>query len=131
MKISERKLNDITILDVEGVICWPDDSRNLKEYIVRLVDTHRSKILINLAGVHYIDSSALGELISLHIKIRRSIYGDLKILNPAKMITDLLTVTKLITVFEVFDDEAAGVKSFELPRRREVAYRAWAIGPCA
>lgn len=130
MTISERTSNDVTIIDVEGAIYWPEGSRTLRQHIENLFEAGRTKIVVNLGDVNYVDSSALGELIRLHIKVQGQYYGDLKILHPAKMITDLLTITRLIQVFEIFDEEEAAVRSFELlTKRKEVTYRVQAIHP--
>jgi anti-sigma B factor antagonist len=111
MTITERKSGDVTILDVEGKILLGEGDVQLKRKIDELIERKETKLLINLANVPYMDSGGLGEIVRSYTTVKRA-GGDLKLLNATKRISDLLTITKLITVFEIFDDEAAGVKSF-------------------
>jgi anti-sigma B factor antagonist len=111
MTITERKSGDVTILDVEGKILLGEGDVQLKRKIDELIERKETKLLINLANVPYMDSGGLGEIVRSYTTVKRA-GGDLKLLNATKRISDLLTITKLITVFEIFDEEAAGVKSF-------------------
>jgi anti-sigma B factor antagonist len=111
MTITERKSGDVTILDVEGKILLGEGDVQLKRKIDELIERKETKLLINLANVPYMDSGGLGEIVRSYTTVKRA-GGDLKLLNATKRISDLLTITKLITVFEIFDDEAAAVKSF-------------------
>jgi anti-sigma B factor antagonist len=111
MIITERKSGDVTILDVEGKILLGEGDVQLKQKIDALIDRQETKLLLNLANVPYMDSGGLGEIVRSYTTVKRA-GGDLKLLNATKRINDLLTITKLITVFEIFEDEAAGVKSF-------------------
>ncbi|MCI0665331.1 MAG: STAS domain-containing protein [Acidobacteria bacterium] len=111
MTITERKSSDVTILDVEGKILLGEGDVQLKRKIDELIDRKETKLLLNLANVPYMDSGGLGEIVRSYTTVKRA-GGDLKLLNATKRINDLLTITKLITVFEMHDDEAAAVKSY-------------------
>jgi len=111
MTITERKSGDVTILEVEGKILLGEGDVQLKRKIDELVERNETKLLLNLANVPYMDSGGLGEIVRSYTTVRRA-SGELKLLNATKRISDLLTITKLITVFEIHDDEAAAVKSF-------------------
>ena len=111
MTITERKSGDVTVLDVEGKILLGEGDVQLKRKIDELIERNETKILLNLANVPYMDSGGLGEIVRSYTTVKRA-NGELKLLNATKRISDLLTITKLITDFEIHDDEAAGVKSF-------------------
>ena len=111
MTITERKSGDVTILDVEGKILLGEGDVQLKRKIDELVERKETKLLLNLAGVPYMDSGGLGEIVRSYTTIKRA-GGELKLLNVTKRISDLLTITKLITVFEIPETEEAGVASF-------------------
>ena len=111
MTITERKSGDVTILDVEGKILLGEGDVQLKRKIDELIERNETKLLLNLANVPYMDSGGLGEIVRSYTTVKRA-GGDLKLLNATKRISDLLTITKLITVFEIFEEEAAAVKSY-------------------
>jgi anti-sigma B factor antagonist len=111
MTITERKSGDVTVLDVEGKILLGEGDVQLKRKIDELIERKETKILVNLANVPYMDSGGLGEIVRSYTTVKRA-GGELKLLNATKRISDLLTITKLITVFEIHEEEAAGVKSF-------------------
>ncbi len=111
MTIDERKSGDVTVLDVAGKILLGEGDVQLKRKIDELIERKETKLLLNLANVPYMDSGGLGEIVRSYTTVKRA-GGELKLLNATKRISDLLTITKLITVFEIHDDEAAAVKSF-------------------
>jgi anti-sigma B factor antagonist len=111
MTITERKSGDVTILDVEGKILLGEGDVQLKRKIDELIERNETKLLLNLANVPYMDSGGLGEIVRSYTTVKRA-GGELKLLNATKRISDLLTITKLITVFEIYEDEAAAVKSY-------------------
>lgn len=111
MTITERKSGDVSILDVEGKILLGEGDVQLKRKIDELIERNETKLLLNLANVPYMDSGGLGEIVRSYTTVKRA-GGDLKLLNATKRISDLLTITKLITVFEIHEDEAAAVKSY-------------------
>lgn len=111
MTITERKSGDVTILDVEGKILLGEGDVQLKRKIDELMERKETKLLLNLAKVPYMDSGGLGEIVRSYTTVKRA-GGELKLLNATKRISDLLTITKLITVFEIFEEEAEALKSY-------------------
>ena len=111
IKASTRQLEDITIVDLSGRITLGEGSVKLRESVRDLVGKGRNKILLNLGDVTYIDSSGIGELVSAFTTVRNQ-GGELKLLNLTKKVHDLLQITKLYTVFDIKNDEAAAVESF-------------------
>ena len=112
MKSSTRQVNSITIVDLSGRITLGEGSVLLRDMVRDLVTKGQRKILLNLGDVTYIDSSGIGELVSAFTTVRNQ-GGDLKLLNLTKKVHDLLQITKLYTVFDVKDDEAAAVAAFK------------------
>jgi len=112
MKITERKSGDVTVLDIEGKILLGEGDVQLKRKIDELVERNEIKVVLNLEQVPYMDSGGLGEIVRSYTTATRA-GGNLKLVNATKRISDLLTITKLITVFEIFDEEAAAVSSFK------------------
>ena len=114
MTASTRLVGDVTIVDLSGRIVLGEGSAELRDLVRNLASTGNKKILLNLSGINYIDSSGLGELVAALTSLRKQ-GGELKLLNLTKRVHDLLHITKLHTVFEITDDEAASVKSFSPP----------------
>jgi anti-sigma B factor antagonist len=112
MQISERTSGDVVILDVKGRITLGDGDELLKDKVNQLVAGGKKKIILNLADVPYVDSAGLGEIVRTYTTVSRQ-GGSLKLLNLTKRISDLLAITKLLTVFETFDAEAEAIKSFQ------------------
>ncbi|HEV2705732.1 MAG TPA: STAS domain-containing protein [Pyrinomonadaceae bacterium] len=112
LNIRERQAGDVTILDMEGKITIGEGSVAVRGAVRRLLEEGKKKILLNLAGVSYVDSSGIGELVSSFTTINRE-GGELKLLNLTQKIQDLLAITKLLTVFDVYDDESAALNSFK------------------
>src|SRR6266481_4576079 len=111
MQIEERMVGDVVLLDLKGKITLGEGDELLKDKVNSLVNQGHKKIILNLADVPYIDSAGLGEIVRTYTTVSRQ-GGSLKLLNLTKRITDLLAITKLLTVFETFDAEADAVKSF-------------------
>lgn len=111
VKLTPRKVGDVTVIDAVGRITLGEASSTFRDTIRELVSKGEKKLLLNLAEVSYIDSSGIGELVSAYTTVTNQ-GGQLKLLNLTKRIQDLLQITKLYTVFEVFDNEAAAVRSF-------------------
>jgi anti-sigma B factor antagonist len=111
MQIQERVVGNVTILDLKGKITLGEGDEALKDKINSLVLQDRRQILLNLAEVPYIDSAGLGEIVRTYTTVSRQ-GGSLKLVNLTKRITDLLSITKLLTVFETFDAEAEALQSF-------------------
>jgi anti-sigma B factor antagonist len=106
-----RELGGIAIVDLSGRISLGDGSALLRKTVRDLLDEGRTKIILNLGDVNYIDSSGIGELVSGFTAVRNR-GGELKLLNLTKKVNDLLQLTKLFTVFEVHNDESGAVRSF-------------------
>src|SRR5437588_10758914 len=111
MKSSTRQIDGVTVVDLSGRITLGEGSVILRETVRDLLGKGNKKILLNLGDVSYIDSSGIGELVSAYTTVRNQ-GGELKLLNLTKKVHDLLQITKLYTVFDVKDEEAAAVKSF-------------------
>ncbi len=111
LNITERQAGDITILDMSGKVTIGEGSVALRNTIRRLLGEGKKKILLNLGQVGYVDSSGIGELVSSFSAVNRE-GGSLKLLNLTQKIQDLLAITKLLTVFDVFDSESEAVSNF-------------------
>jgi anti-sigma B factor antagonist len=111
MQIEERTVGEVVVLDLKGRITLGEGDQLLKDKVNSLVNQGRKRIILNLAGVPYIDSAGLGEIVGSFTTVSRQ-GGSLKLLNLTKRITDLLSITKLLTVFETFDSENEAVRSF-------------------
>ena len=111
LKFSTRSVGDVTIVDMTGKIVIGDETAALRQLVVSLLDKGDRKILFNLAHVDYIDSLGLGYLVSAFTSVRK-LGGELKLLSLTEKVQDLLQITKLYTVFDIANDEAAAVKSF-------------------
>ena len=111
MKIEERTVGNVTILDLKGKLTLGDGDTLLKDKVHSLLHQGRKHFLLNLGDVPYIDSAGIGEVVSTFATVSRQ-GGTLKLLNLTKRIHDLLAITKLLTVFDTFDNEAEAVTSF-------------------
>src|SRR5262245_3917458 len=111
MQIDERAVGDVKVLDLKGRVTLGEGDELLREKITTLLNQGSKKILLNLGGVPYIDSAGLGEIVRTYTTVSRQ-GGSLKLLNLTKRISDLLSITKLLTVFETFESEDEAVKSF-------------------
>jgi anti-sigma B factor antagonist len=111
MQIEQRPSGDIVILDLKGKITLGEGDELLKDKVNSLLNQGHRKIVLNLAAVPYIDSAGLGEIVRTYTTVSRQ-GGSLKLLNLTKRITDLLSITKLLTVFETFESESDAVGSF-------------------
>ena len=112
LDVKERQAGDVTILDLSGEVRIGEGSISLRDSIRKLADEGKNKVLLNLAGVKYIDSSGIGELIANYTTISRK-GGQLKLLKLTDRVQNLLVITKLLTVFDSYDDEAEALKSFQ------------------
>ena len=112
LKASNRQVDGVTVVDLSGRIVLGEGSEILRETLRDLVSRGQKKLLLNLGDVNYIDSSGLGALVSGYTTVTGQ-QGQLKLLKLTKKVHDLLQITKLLTVFEVFDDETLALKSFK------------------
>ncbi len=111
MKLTTREVSGVTIVDLSGKITLGEGGMTLRDEVHKLLAKGSKKIVLNLAEVNYIDSSGLGELVSAYTAVKNA-GGELKLLNLTTKVRDLLVITKLVTVFDVKDTEAAAVSSF-------------------
>ena len=112
MKVSTRQVDGVTILDLSGRITLGEGSVTIRDAVRDLLAKGQKKILLNLGDISYIDSSGIGELVSAFTTVKNA-GGELKLLNLSQKVQDVLYVTKLYTVFDVKDDEAAAIKAFK------------------
>lgn len=111
VKLTTRQVGDVTVIDAVGRITLGEGASMFRDKIRELAAGGHKKMLLNLAEISYIDSSGIGEMVSGYTTVANQ-GGVVKLLNLTKRVKDLLQITKLYTVFEVFEDEAAAVRSF-------------------
>lgn len=111
MQIDERVVGDVTILDLKGKMTLGEGDELLREKVSSMVSQGKKKLILNLDGVPYIDSAGLGEIVRTYTTVSRQ-GGKMKLLNLTKRIEDLLSITKLLTVFEVYEDEPEALQSY-------------------
>ncbi|MBK8809218.1 MAG: STAS domain-containing protein [Acidobacteria bacterium] len=119
LEITERRAGVVTVLDLRGNIRLGAGNIHLHKALRALVDKGEKRILINLADVTHIDSSGLGELVAGYTTLQKS-GGDMKLLKLTERVRELMVITKLLTVFDVFDDEQEAIGSFETVEDPEV-----------
>lgn len=112
MKIETRTIGDVNILDCSGKITLGEGTMAVRNTVRDLLKGGAKKIILNLAEVNYIDSSGIGELVSTYTTVTNN-GGQLKLLSLTKKIHELLQITKLLTVFQVFNDEQSALASFK------------------
>jgi anti-sigma B factor antagonist len=111
MQINEKEVNGITVLEIHGKILMGEGDIAIKKKIDELLAKNTKNVILDLSNVPYIDSSGLGELIRCYTTMRKA-NGTLKLANVTDRIVDLLTITKLITVFEYYKNVDDAIKSF-------------------
>jgi anti-sigma B factor antagonist len=111
LRATSRDAGPVTVVDFSGRITLGDGSALLRKTLRDLLEERRTRILLNLGDVDYIDSSGIGELVSGYTSVKNR-GGELKLLNLTKKVHDLLQITKLYTVFDVHSDEHTAVLSF-------------------
>jgi anti-sigma B factor antagonist len=112
MKVATRQVDGVTILDLSGRITLGEGSVTLRDAVHDATAKGSKHILLNLENISYIDSSGIGELVSAFTSVKNS-GGELKLLNLTKKVHDLLQITKLYTVFDIWDNEASAVSAFK------------------
>jgi anti-sigma B factor antagonist len=110
LKLNTRTIDGITVVDCNGRIVFGEESAVLRDTVKKLI-TENNRIVLNLAGISYIDSGGLGTLVALYTTAHNA-GGAIKLANLTQRVGDLLQVTKLVTVFEVFDSEQEAIDSF-------------------
>jgi anti-sigma B factor antagonist len=111
MKIETRTVGDVHVLDCSGKITLGEGTMAIRNTVKDVLKGGGKKIILNLSDVNYIDSSGIGELVSSYTTVTNQ-GGHLKLVNLTKKIHELLAITKLLTVFQVFDSEQAAISSF-------------------
>ena len=111
VKLTTRQVGDVTVVDAAGRITLGEGASTFRDTIRNLAEKGDKKLLVNLGDVSYIDSSGIGEMVSSYTSVTNH-GGQLKLLGLNKRVKDLLQVTKLYTVFEVFEDETSAIRSF-------------------
>ncbi|HLA10071.1 MAG TPA: STAS domain-containing protein [Pyrinomonadaceae bacterium] len=112
LEVKERQAGDVTILDMSGSVRIGEGSVTLRDAVRKLLSDGKKKVLLNLGGVNYMDSSGVGELIANYTSVSRN-GGELKLLNLTDKIQSLLVITKLLTVFDAYENEAEALNSFK------------------
>jgi anti-sigma B factor antagonist len=112
MQIAQRESGAVTVLDLSGKITLGEDGNLLKDKLQSLLHQNKKNILFNLAQVSYVDSAGLGAIVSAYTTVTRE-GGTLKLANVTKKLQDLLSITKLLTVFETFDSEEEAIRSYK------------------
>ena len=112
IKIEERAIGRVTVLDIGGRLTIDQAAQHLKDKINSLISQERTQIVLNLKNVPYIDSGGLGQLVASYGSVMKT-GGALKLLNVTARNHDLLSITRLVTVFESFDSEAEAIQSFQ------------------
>jgi anti-sigma B factor antagonist len=112
LTIASREVDGVTVLDLNGRITLGEGSVQLREAIRDLISKGSRTILLNMGDVNYIDSSGLGELVSAYTTAKNQ-SASVKLLNLTKKVKDVLQLTKLYTVFDVYEDEASAISSFK------------------
>jgi anti-sigma B factor antagonist len=111
MKIEQRTIRDVYILDCSGKITLGEGTMSIRNTVKEVLQGGAKKILLNLSGITYLDSAGVGELVGAYVTAGNN-GGKLKLLGLTGKLREVLTITKLLTVFEVFDNETAAVLSF-------------------
>jgi anti-sigma B factor antagonist len=114
MTTSSRQVGNVTIVDITGQLVFGEESASLHEMVSGLLRKGQKYILLNLGGVDYMDSMGMGFLVGASASVRKQ-GGDVKLLNLSNKVADVMQVTKLYTLFDISNDEAAAVKSFGPP----------------
>ena len=112
LTIASRELDGVTVLDLNGRITLGEGSVQIRDAIRDLIAKGQKRILLDLGEVNYIDSSGLGELVSAYTSVKNQ-GASLKLLKLTRKVHDLLQLTKLYTVFDIYDDEASAIASFK------------------
>ncbi|MGA2327420.1 MAG: STAS domain-containing protein [Bryobacteraceae bacterium] len=115
VKLTTHEKGDVIIVDTSGKLTLGEGTDALRQKTRELVEGGSRRILLNMAGVTYIDSSGIGELVTAYTTVTAA-GGEMKLLNLAKRAHDLLKITKLYTVFETFEDEASAIGSFSVAK---------------
>jgi anti-sigma B factor antagonist len=114
LTINNRQVGNVTVLDIDGNLRMGEGSAVLQKAVRRLLEEGQNQILLNLSRVTYIDSSGLGELVAGHVAMSKR-GGRIKLLHLTLRVRELMTITKLLTVFDAYEDESEALDSFKTP----------------
>ncbi|HEX8737080.1 MAG TPA: STAS domain-containing protein [Pyrinomonadaceae bacterium] len=114
LNITERHSDNLIILDLDGKIKLGEGCNELHKALRSLIEKGEKKVLLNLEKVSFIDSSGLGELVSGYAAFKRT-GGEMKLLHLSPGVHQLMTLTKLLTVFDVYENETIAVENFDIP----------------
>lgn len=109
LNITERRARGVTILDLEGNLIMGGGSAYLRDTVRRLIVEGKQKILLNFAEVKYVDSSGIGELVSASVALRRD-GGQLKLMNVSEKVEEVMSLSSVLSIFEVYGDESEALK---------------------
>ncbi len=112
IKISERRIGDVTILDLRGRLVLDEGDTSCAEHIDLLVRENRTRIILNLQEVTYLDSAGVGALVAKYVTLRKR-GGDLKLLLLSERVRRVIGIAQLLAVFETFESEELAVRSFD------------------
>jgi anti-sigma B factor antagonist len=116
LQIAERQVGDVTVLDLWGQITIGDASETLRTTIKQLIENGQTRVLLHLGGVYQVDSSGLGSLVAVYTGLQKC-GGDLKLVRLSERLESLMVMTKLLTVFDTYNDEDVALESFQ-PKSR-------------
>lgn len=114
LTINKRQVNGVVVVDLDGKISLGESNTELHQSLKQLVAEGKKNVLLNLGKVTAIDSSGLGSIVAGYSTLQAA-GGALKLINLPERVSDLMTITKLYTVFDIYDSEAAGISSFDIP----------------
>jgi len=114
--IKERQVRDVAVLDMDGQLRTAGSGVALPDTVCRLLDEGRNRILLNLSGVASTDANGLGDLLASHNTVNKQ-GGQIKLLHPTHRVRELMTNTRLLTVFDVYEDESEALDSFKIHPR--------------
>jgi anti-sigma B factor antagonist len=112
MQMTSREVDGVCVVTLEGRIVLGDESHSLRERLKSVLDEGKKKIVLNMADIKYIDSSGLGALVAAHYNAKTQ-SASMRLCNLGAKFYEVLQITKLLTVFDVYDTEAAAVNSFQ------------------
>ena len=111
VKMTNSEVDGVSVVELDGRIVLGEESNSLREKLKSLVAAGKKKIVLNMANIKYIDSSGLGALVAAHVSAKTQ-GSSVRLCNLGQKFHDVLQVTRLLTVFDVYDTQAAAVSSF-------------------
>jgi anti-sigma B factor antagonist len=112
VKMTNREVDGVSVVELEGRIVLGEESTSFREKLKSMVAEGKKKIVLNMAEVKYIDSAGLGALVAAHISAKNQ-GASVRLCNLGKKFHEVMQITKLLTVFDVYDTEAAAISSFQ------------------